>query len=42
MELEVQVTPSTPPEVLEERRKETTLDMRRIDEVKELCDKAFD
>ena len=34
------MTPSTPPEVLEERRKATTKAAKRIEEVKELCAKV--
>ena len=39
MDLEVQVAPSTPPEVLEERRKVVTEDATRIEEVEALCAK---
>ena len=40
-ELELQVKPNTPPEVLEERRKETTEAATRIEEAKVLCSREF-
>ena len=42
VELEAQVTPSTPLQVLEERRKEATEDAKKIEDVKALFAKAFD
>ena len=42
VELETQVTHSTPLEVLEERRKASTKSVKRIEEVKELCAKDVD
>ena len=42
MKLGSQVTPSTPLEVLEERRKETTESAKRIEEAKELCAKEVE
>ena len=38
-ELEAQVTPNTPPGVLEERKKETTKVLKKIEEVEEICAK---
>ena len=39
VELEAQVTPNTPLEVLEERRKTTIETAKKIEEVEELCAK---
>ena len=39
-ELEAQVTPSTPPEALEERRQTTTEAVKKIKEAEELCAKV--
>ena len=40
--MELQVKPSTPPEVLEERRKETTEVATNIEEAEALCAKAVE
>ena len=40
--MEAQVTPSTPPEVLEERRKVATEAVKRIEEAEALCAKAVE
>ena len=40
--MELQVKPSTPPEVLEERRKATIEAEKRIEEAEALCAKAVE
>ena len=40
--MELKVTPTTPPKVVEARRKATKEAMKRIEDVEELCAKAID
>ena len=42
MELELQVKPSTPPEVLKKRRKLATKSVKRIEEAEALCAKEVE